>query len=331
MANKEWDKVTIETKDGTKVGIAPVIISASRATDIPAFHAKRFIERLDEGYIKWVNPFNRDRPQYVSFEKTRVIVFWTKNPKPIIPLLPKIDEKKINYYFTYTLNDYENEGLEPNLPPLEERIKTFKELSNKIGKERVIWRFDPLILSETITVKNLLDKVKNVGGHIHPYTTKLIVSFVDIGQYASVQRNLGKKGNYREFNKNDMIEIAKGLQEFNKIWKLDMASCCEEAELKNYGITHNRCIDGELMANVFPNDRKLMNFLLGISSNQNSLFMDVKPDMMNLKDKGQRQVCGCIISKDIGRYNSCMHLCTYCYANHTESRVAVDTEDPETL
>ena len=157
MAFKEWDKISIRTASGLEcVAIAPVIISASRSTDIPGCYSKWFIDRLNQGDVVWVNPFNR-RSQHVSFEKTRVIVFWTKNPDPIVRYLNEIDQKDIHYYFQYTLNDYENEGFEPNVPLIEKRIDTFYRLSEKLGKERVIWRFDPLILTHTLGVDELLE------------------------------------------------------------------------------------------------------------------------------------------------------------------------------
>ena len=145
MANP-WQDTNIITDDGQVVrGIAPVIVSASRSTDIPAFFSKWLFNRLDKGYVKWINPFNRSTPQFVSFENLRVFVFWTKNPKPIIPFLKTLDERGINYYFQYTINDYDIEGFEPNVPSLSERILIIKELAEVIGKEKIIWRFDPLI------------------------------------------------------------------------------------------------------------------------------------------------------------------------------------------
>ena len=116
-------------------GNAPVIVSASRSTDIPAFYAKWFINRLAAGYCVWYNPFNQ-KAMRISFNKTKVIVFWTKNPEPLIEYLPELDKRGIRYYFQFTLNDYESEGFEPNVPALEQRIETFKRLSSLIGKEK---------------------------------------------------------------------------------------------------------------------------------------------------------------------------------------------------
>ena len=136
---------------------APVIISASRATDIPAFYAKWFMNRLRAGYCIWYNPFNQ-KPMYISFAKTKVVVFWTKNPEPMIPFLPELDKMGIHYYFQVTLNDYVNEGFEPNVGPVEHRVEVFKRLANLIGKEKVIWRFDPLIVTPKLTARQLLSK-----------------------------------------------------------------------------------------------------------------------------------------------------------------------------
>ena len=115
------DKIKIITESGDQVEAqAPIIISASRSTDIPAFYAEWFVNRLKVGYCVWYNPFNQ-QPIYVSFKNCKVVVFWTKNPKPLIPLLKILDEKGIHYYFQFTLNDYEKEGFEPNMPTLEKR------------------------------------------------------------------------------------------------------------------------------------------------------------------------------------------------------------------
>ncbi|WP_196594591.1 DUF1848 domain-containing protein [Pectinatus sottacetonis] len=318
-----WDKIFLHTEDGKEVkASAPIIISASRATDIPAFHYDWFINRLQKGYVKWLNPFNQ-KIQYVSFAKTRVIVFWSKNPNNIIRYLPIIDNMGINYYFTYTLNDYEIEDLEPNLPSLGKRIETFLKLSVLLGKEKVIWRFDPLILTQTIDAGRLLQKIKHVGDKIYKYTTKLIISFADINNYKKVQRNLQKYGvGYKEFDSASMNKLAKGLQLLNKKWKLSLATCGEEIDLKKYGIEKNKCIDDKLMVKLFADDKILMDFL-GYSNYQMNLFSSepVYNNKIQLKDSGQRSSCGCIASKDIGQYNTCMHLCKYCYANSSPETV----------
>ena len=190
------EKVNLKLPDCTVVdAIAPVMLSASRATDIPAFHSEWFINRWKAGYSVWFNPYTGN-PQFISYENVKGIVFWTKNPsKEIIDFQKELDAKGVHTYFQYTLNDYEDENFEPNLPPLSARIERFKELSQAVGKERVIWRFDPLMV-----VPNLIERVENIGEQLKGYTEKLVFSFIDIAGYKKVQANLVKFNVYDKDN-----------------------------------------------------------------------------------------------------------------------------------
>jgi DNA repair photolyase len=313
----------------------PVVISASRATDIPRWYADWFINRLNKGFVIWTNPFNR-KQQQVFFDKTRAIIFWSKDPQNLIQYLPDIDAKGIGYYFQFTLNDYENERLEPHVAPLNKRIATFRELSNKIGKEKVVWRYDPLILSEDLTVDKLLEKIKTIGEQIQHHTSKLVISFVDINEY---QRKIsprlrGLRSDYREVRPEEATAIADGLKLLQDEWGISIATCAEKSQigvdLLNYNITRNRCIDDDLLARLFPQDKKLMNYLQRdrvdrnqqkLSGDLESLSAPVRTKGNPLKDPGQRKECGCIKSKDIGQYNTCLHLCVYCYANTSDKTV----------
>lgn len=325
------DKITITTDSGEHVeAMAPVIISASRSTDIPAFYAKWFFNRLAKGYCVWINPFNQQKT-YVSFSRCRVIVFWTKNPEPILPYLHELDERGIHYYFQVTLNDYVGEGFEPNVPSVEQRVGTFRKLSDMIGRERVIWRFDPLIITPAITPRTLLSRIWKIGNMLKGYTDKLVFSFVDVRAYRKVQNNLVKetgcftKDNVEdaEMNETQRKEIVEGLVKLRDIWaeegwKLTLATCAEDMELGDYSIEHNRCIDGELMERVFGEDKELVYYLHTGKMPEKDLFGVLPPlpdKQRNMKDKGQRKICGCMISKDIGMYNTCRHFCVYCYAN----------------
>lgn len=299
--------------------ICPEIISASRATDIPAFYSEWLMNRIRAGYVYWINPFNRNNIQKVSFEKTRVFVFWTKNPAPLIPSLDEIDSRGYHYYFQYTLNDYEKEGLEPGLPPLEERISTFQTLADRIGKERVIWRFDPLLLSGDLTPEKLLERVQDVGDRLHDSTERLVFSFADIDHYRAVRRRLGES--YREFTGDEMDRFAEALSGLNRHWGLTLATCGEERDLSNYGIEKNRCIDDRLLLRLFSEDRKLMEYLGSQQKDLSGNVIENPEKYKKLKDTGQREACGCIKSKDIGSYSTCPHLCRYCYANTNEGLV----------
>lgn len=334
----QTDKITITTDSGERVeATAPVIISASRSTDIPAFYAKWFYNRLEKGYCVWYNPFNRQLKMYVSFARCRVIVFWTKNPEPILPYLHELDERGIHYYFQVTLNDYADEGFEPNVPSVEERIKTFRELSERIGHERVIWRFDPLIVTPTLTPRALLSRIWKIGNRLKGYTDKLVFSFVDVKAYRKVQNNLVKetgcftKENVEqaEMNEAQRLEMVEGLVKLREAWasegwNIKLATCAEDIDLGKYGIEHNRCIDGELMERVFADDKELVYYLHTGKWPEPDLFgeiPDIPAERKNLKDKGQRKVCGCMVSKDIGMYDTCRHFCMYCYANTSKECV----------
>ena len=298
-----------------KLSIVTFILSASRSTDIPAFYADWFLERLKAGYSVWMNPFNQERYR-VSFADTRMIVFWSKNPKPMLERLDEVESLGFRqYYFQFTLNDYVAEGLEPNVPPVEERIDTFKRLADRIGKERIIWRFDPLMLTEKISIDALLERVGNIGQQLKGYTEKLVFSFIDIAAYRKVQKNLAGLG-VREFSPDDQIKFAQGLAELNKDLGMELATCGELVDLSAYGVKHNKCVDDDLMVRLFHDDAKLMDFI------------GAEYDMFNgwqikksKKDKGQRKSCGCIVSKDIGMYNTCRHFCVYCYANTSKECV----------
>lgn len=311
---------------------APEIISASRSTDIPAFYADWFFHRLEVGYSVWNNPFNGMK-SYISYRNTRFIVFWSKNPKPLLPYLPVLKEKGIGCYVQFTLNDYEEDGLETGVPPLAERIETFRVLSETLGKEAVIWRFDPLVLTDNISIDTLLGKIEHVGAEIHNHTEKLVFSFADIDSYKKVKANMTGSGiPYREWDKNSMEEFAAGLSGLNRErgWKLELATCGENLDFGRYGISHNRCIDGDLIVRLAWRDKELMK-AMGITVCEMPAwdFFDMNDlpygSVMlpgnryfisnHRKDPGQRTACGCMTAKDIGEYNTCPHLCEYCYAN----------------
>lgn len=334
----QWQKTQIQRDNGMITEAqAPIIISASRSTDIPAFYADWFFHRLKVGYSAWTNPFNGVK-SFVSYEKCRFIVFWSKNPRPLLAHLDELKERNIGCYIQYTLNDYVDEGLEKGVPSLEERIDTFKQLVDKLGKGRVIWRFDPLILTDKISLDDLLCKVETIGEQLQGYTEKLVFSYADIALYKKVKANLMKNHvNYSEWTLEQMVWFAHRLVAMNKEkgWNYTLATCGEIANLE--GVQHNHCVDDNLMIRFAHNDKTLMDFLgVEVKTVDNSLF-GTEPIPANAiilsdtkyaikkkdnRDKGQRPACGCMVSKDIGEYNTCPHLCEYCYAN-TSKEIAV--------
>ena len=332
----QWQKIQIQRDNSMMAEAqAPVIISASRSTDIPAIYADWFFHRLKKGYSAWINPFNGVK-SFVSYEKCRFIVFWSKNPKPLLEHLDELKERNIGCYIQYTLNDYEKEGLEKGVPSLGERIDTFKRLVDRLGKGRVIWRFDPLILTDQIDIDDLLRKVEHIGDQLQGYTEKLVFSYADIALYKKVKANLEKSHvNYQEWTMPQMEDFAQRLSELNQKWHYQLATCGEKIDLGPYGIRHNRCVDDDLMIRFAHHDKVLMDFLgVEIKTVESSLF-GVEPIPVNAimlsetqyamkkkdnRDKGQRQFCGCMVSKDIGEYNTCPHLCEYCYANTSKEK-----------
>ena len=280
---------------------APIIVSASRSTDIPAFYADWFFDRLKKGYSAWTNPFNG-----------------------------------VKCYIQYTLNDYEKEGLE-KVPSLSNRIETFKMLSDKLGANAVVWRFDPMILTDDITIDDLIHKVEKIGDQLKGYTEKLVFSYADIKLYKKVKLNLEKNGiPYHEWETAQMEEFAMKLSKMNseRNWNFQLATCGEQIDIDKYGIAHNRCIDGDLITRLAWDDKVLMDFMkVKIQQMPAPSLFDDAPSLpdgaiilphnqfflsAHKKDPGQRALCGCMAAKDIGEYNTCPHLCEYCYANTTK-------------
>ena len=202
-----WAKEQLPRENGELVQMqVPIIVSASRSTDIPAFYADWFFHRLKVGYSAWTNPFNGVKG-YVSYKNTRFIVFWSKDPSPLLAHLDELKEREIGCYIQYTLNDYVKEGLEKGVKPLDYRIDTFKRLVDRLGMGSVIWRFDPLMLTDTIDIDTLLGKIENVGNQLKGYTEKLVFSYADIALYRKVKSNLEKNGIFsRDWTEDEMRE-----------------------------------------------------------------------------------------------------------------------------
>lgn len=334
-----WTKEKLPRENGELVSmLVPEIISASRSTDIPAFYADWFFHRLKVGYCAWTNPFNGVK-SYVSFKNTRFIVFWSKNPRPLLPLLHILQENGINSYIQYTLNDYSQERLE-NVSSLASRIETFKLLVDQLGKGSVVWRFDPLILTDNICIDDLIKKIQIIGDQLRDYTEKLVFSYADIDLYRKVRLNLMNNHiYYHEWGTAQMEEFAERLSAMNKDreWNFQLSTCGERIDLAKYGIVHNRCIDGDLITRLAWKDKKLMEFLKVKIEDVPAPTLFGKPDLpegaillpnnhyfisTHKKDHGQRPFCQCMASKDIGEYNTCPHLCEYCYAN-TSKKLAL--------
>jgi len=342
MAANKISKEEIILDNGKKAMASfPVIVSASRSTDIPAFYADWFFHRLEKGYSSWKNPFN-GVDYYVAYRDTRFIVFWSKNPYNLIKHLDTLKQRNINCYIQFTLNDYVDEGLEGAVPSVDFRIATFKKLVDKLGLGHVVWRFDPLILTDKIDKDDLLRKIEYIGDSLKGYTEKLVFSYADILSYSRVKKNLEKNGiNYIDWSTEDMTDFARNLCEMNRRWNYTLGTCGEKIDIEQFGIVHNKCVDDDLIIRLAYQDHKLMEYM-GVRIKQNNdLFGEismpinsidlgnglyaVKPDK-KMKAPGQREFCQCIDSKDIGEYNTCPHMCEYCYANTSKEQAKINWE-----
>ena len=265
-----------------------MILSVSRRTDIPAFYAEWFMERLRQKYVLVRNPFNIHSISCISLspENVDVVVFWTKNSKPLHKYLDEIDNLGYKYYFQYTITSFKKD-MEENLPDKKEIVETFKNLSDKIGSEKVILRYDPVILNDTYTIEFHKKAFARLCDLLATYTKKIIFSFLD--DYKKISKNI-KQLNIKEISEKEMYIMAEYFAETAKKYNLKIESCAEQINLERFGINHGKCIDNELI-------EKITGFKLSVS-----------------KDN-QRNACGCIKCIDIGEYNTCMHKCLYCYAN----------------
>jgi len=290
--------------------VHPFIISASRATDIPALYMDWFFDRWNAGYALWNSPYNAAFVQKVWFDKVRAAIFWTKDPSALYRHIPKLSQCPFLFYVQITLNDYEQE-LEPGVPPLHERVMGFQKLSQELGSHRVVWRYDPLLLSDTISLFTLYSRVEELAHHLSSYTEKLILSFIQIEKYRGVQALLSSslhKG-VREFTVDEKYQFILFLREIEKKYLIKTHICDEEKDPFVYSyISPGNCIDRDL--------------LLRLATEQNKEDTEFRAFLHHAKrDPGQRKKCSCIHAKDIGQYSSCLHFCRYCYANANDGIV----------
>lgn len=292
-----------------------MIVSASRRTDIPAFFGRWFAARIREGYFCNANPFNRSQAKTYSLrpEDVDAIVFWSKNPAPFMGYLDMLDSLGYNYYFQFTLNDYPH-VLEPGMPSLEERVETFMRLASRIGRERVIWRYDPVILSTVTPAEYHIERLKAMAAKLEGYCERLIISFLDF--YGKAEKRLEEIARKEgmafvdiagEGMEDELLELARHIGYIGEKNGMKVYSCAEKADLSAVGIEHSSCIDAALINRLFGTGTA------------------------HTRDKNQRGECLCVASVDMGAYNTCSFGCAYCYANYSKRSVQDNLlrHDPE--
>ena len=271
-----------------------MILSVSRRTDIPAFYSEWFFNRLREGSVCVRNPMNERQVSRIKLspEVVDCIVFWSKNPAPMLERLSEL--AGYDYYFQYTVNDYGTE-VEPRVPPLSERLETFKRLSAQLGRERVIWRYDPIIFTQKYTPEHHLESLAKIAAALRGCTEKCVFSFVDV--YPSKNSGSLNRLQSRQLSPAELDSFAAELSRICRENSLAPATCAEGIDLAKHGIQHNACIDPELIARITG---------CGLS----------------IKSDAQRKHCRCVKCDDIGSYDTCPHGCVYCYANYRPQTTA---------
>ena len=271
-----------------------MILSASRRTDIPNYYSEWFFNRIKESFVYVRNPMNPHQVSKIDITPQVVdcIVFWTKNPEP---MLHRLDElASYDYCFQFTLTGY-GRDMECNVPHKREKmIPLFRELSQKIGAKKVIWRYDPIIFTRKYTPEYHLKAFEQIATALKGYTEKCVISFVDI--YTKNKKNMEQLEAY-ELKQEELLAFAKKIAQIAKDNGMRIGSCAETIDLKECGIEHNRCIDKDHIEDIIGCSLKVE------------------------KDKNQRKECGCMESVEIGTYNTCKNGCKYCYANFSEESV----------
>ena len=270
-----------------------MIISASRRTDVPAFYSDWFMKRVEAGHCLVPNPFNPAQVTKVSLkpEDVDVIVFWTRNASPLVPCLTDLDCKGYRYTFLYTVMDNPR-PIDPRCPSLREAVAVFKDLSDRIGPERVIWRYDPLVFSNATPPDFHMKTYESIAKQLQGYTSRSIMSVVRV--YRKARQRLTalreKRVDLTECEGEVFAELMRFMACAGRDNGMALSSCAQDRDLTAYGILPGQCIDDHLIEEVF-----------GLEVN-------------HMKDPSQRKACGCVISKDIGMYDTCLYGCAYCYA-----------------
>ena len=263
-----------------------MILNISGRTDIVAFYTPWLINRFKEGYVDVRNPFYQSNISRIYFKDVDLIIFCTKNPWPIIPYLKEI---KIPIIFHITLTPYKKD-IEPNVIDKKKIIEGIKKVSEILGKERVYVRYDPILLNHQYNLAYHQKAFTKLVEELKPYVFQYIISFID--NYKNVQNNQ-KYLNLEPITTTKMKEFGKMFKDIIAEKNIKIQTCYEDIDLEEYGILKTPCISKELAFEI--TGKKF--------------------------SKWSARKCNCVAMADIGEYNTCNHLCKYCYANYDEKKV----------
>lgn len=268
-----------------------MIISVSRRSDIPALFPDWFIEKFQEGVVTVKNPFRPSQETSISLmpEDVTAFVFWTRFPQPFFSALDLVDKAEIPYYFLITINNY-NRYLESRAPDLQPVLESLKSLQQRISENRIIWRYDPIILTREMNVAYHLKHFEKLAKEIAPYTYRVTTSFLDM--YKKVSHRFKKADivplDLKE-NPEEMETLLSGMSDICNTHGLQLTGCSEKVEDESL-LKPGKCIDNDLLNSQFGLELEYQ------------------------RDKNQRANCRCHQSTDIGSYHTCEFNCLYCYA-----------------
>ena len=268
-----------------------MIINTGMRTDIPAFYSEWFINRIKAGFVLVRNPY---RPELItryelSSDVVDCIAFCTKNPAPMLKYLEEL--KAYHQYWFVTITPYGKE-IELNVPPKEDVMRDFITLSETVGINCVGWRYDPIFIDETYTIERHFTDFEKMCKTLSGYTKVCVISFIDL--YEKVKRNFPQA---REVTQTERIAIGEKFVQIAKNYGIKIKACAEGAELAAYGVDCAGCMTRETFENAVGSHLNIP------------------------KRKSQRAQCNCVLGTDIGAYDTCGHLCRYCYANYDHGNV----------
>lgn len=266
-----------------------MILMVSGRCDIVAFHTKWFMNRYKEGFVDVRNPFNPKLVSRINFDNVDLIMFCTKNPIPIVPYLKEIDKPIL---FHVTLTSY-NKDIEPNVPDKKKVIEAIKEISKIIGNDNVYVRYDPILINDKYTVDYHIKAFDKLCKLLNGYTKHIIISFIDI--YKNVKNN-SKYLNLKDMTDDDYKRIGLSFSRSANDNGMSVQTCFEERDLTEFGFIKEDCLS-----------RTLAYKMTGKIYKEQTIRKEKK--------------CHCVQMVDIGTYNTCRHLCKYCYANYDEKQV----------
>ena len=271
-----------------------MILNISGRTDIVAFYSKWFLNRYKEGYVDVRNPFNKKLVSRIFFKDVDAIMFCTKNPIPMIKEIHKIHKPIL---FHITLTPYKKD-IEPNVPDKRKIIEAIKELSKILGKDKVVVRYDPIVINDRYTLEYHLKAFYKLCNLLNGYIEKIIISFIDDYKNVRKNKNILK---IKELTENDYQQIGVSFSKSAKENNITVQTCFEERNLTEYGFIKGECLSHELAY---------------------KLTGKAYPNWTSRKGK----LCSCVQMVDIGEYNTCNHLCKYCYANFDETKIQTNRE-----